>query len=546
MRVSGPPLLTTDPNGIPMRIDRSRYLALIAMLFAVAMTFIDQTIVAIAAPTIQSELALSRTGTQWAVNAYLLALAAVFPLGGRLADVQGSRRMVTIGIVGFAASSALCGATPTGAPALAWLVAFRAAQGAFGALMIPAALAIVLAAFPVHERGRAMALFFGISGGMTAIGPVVGGYLTQWTWRSIFWVNVPIAVIALVLTTRATIASSPPRRDRIDIPGAVLVAAGMALSVLGFQQAQTWGWRSPATWSCILGGTALLTTFALTELRTASPLLQLRIFQGRAFFIDNIVLFAASIAFVPAFFFASVYAQVSLHYQAEHAGLYLLLIFAGYAPGAQLGGRLLDKHGARRPMVLGSALSCAGFALWASKVTELSLAKQWPFIVMAGAGLGLLVTAASTDAVNRAINATYGEVIGITQTTRNYGSSLGFAILGTALTTTFAHRLTSTLEHAGISPSAAAATAQRAATSSTISSGLSHAPPGVAHQIQASIGGDFATATRAVLIGMAIALGAAFIAATRCPRRAPKPSSSDELSGVPRKGPAPQPQRKGL
>src|SRR5664279_1017933 len=236
---------------------RSRYVALLAMLFAVAMTFIDQTIVAIAAPTIQSELALSRTTTQWIVNAYLLALAAVFALGGRLADVIGARRMVVIGIIGFAGSSALCGATPTGSAAAPWIITCRAIQGAAGALMIPAALAIVVAAFPVRARGRALAIFFGVSGGLTAVGPIAGGYLTQWTWRAIFWINIPVAVLALVLTAAARLPRTR-RHDRIDAVGATMAAVGMGLSVFGFEQAQTWGWRAPTTWLCIIGGVVVL------------------------------------------------------------------------------------------------------------------------------------------------------------------------------------------------------------------------------------------------------------------------------------------------
>ena len=211
--------ITAAVTAVPAAGTTSRYkrLALVAMLFAVSMTFIDQTIVAIASPSIQSELDLTRTGTQWAVNAYLLALAATFALGGRLADVMGPRRMVVIGIIGFAGSSALCGATPTGSAAQAWLTTFRALQGVSGALMVPAALAIVVAAFPIAERGRAMALFFGISGGLTAVGPIAGGFLTQWTWRSIFWINVPIA-LALPRARRRGRHPEPPHRERHDRP----------------------------------------------------------------------------------------------------------------------------------------------------------------------------------------------------------------------------------------------------------------------------------------------------------------------------------------
>ena len=162
-------------------------------LFAVAMTFIDQTIVSIAVPEIQKELGLTSTGVQWAVNACLLALAALFAFGGRLADTVGHRKMVSLGVIVFAGASALCGLTPKGSFAEAWLVIFRAVQGVGGAIMFPAALAIVVQTFALRERGRALALFFGVAGGLTAIGPVLGGFLTQWTWRAIFWVNIPVA-----------------------------------------------------------------------------------------------------------------------------------------------------------------------------------------------------------------------------------------------------------------------------------------------------------------------------------------------------------------
>ncbi len=500
----------------PARAGRKKQIALVAMLFAVSMTFIDQTIVAIASPSIQGQLDLSRTGSQWVINSYLLALAAAFALGGRLADVVGSRRMVVIGIVGFAASSALCGATPHGHLALAWIVTFRVLQGISGALMIPAALAVVVAAFPVAERGRALAVFFGVSGALTSIGPIAGGFLTQWTWRSIFWINVPIAILALVLTAYAHVPSAR-RTERIDLRGAALVAVGMGLSVLGFEQAQMWGWASPATWACVLGGIAILLAFALIELRTKAPLVQMRIFATREFVIDNLVLFFSMIAFVPAFFFASVYAQVSLGYDANKAGLYLLMFFGGFAPAAQIGGRMLDRAGARRPMMLGSALATAGFALWASKLHEYSLGAQWPFIMMAGAGIGLLLGPASTDAVNRSIDASYGEVTGITQTVRNYASSLGLAVLGTVLTTVLTGRLTGSLVGLGVPHAQAADIAHDAARGGAPSTGA--VPPAIAEQLHTAVAHDFATATQGVLYGMAIALALCLVAAVNYPRR---------------------------
>src|SRR5579871_5403517 len=148
---------------------RSRNLVLAAMIFAVAMTFIDQTIVSIAAIKIQRELGLTQAGVQWAINGYLMSLAAFFAFGGRLADTVGHRRMVVIGVVVFAAASALCGLTPTGSLAQAWITVFRVVQGVGGAIMFPAALGIVVQTFDLQHRGRALALFFGIAGGLTAV-----------------------------------------------------------------------------------------------------------------------------------------------------------------------------------------------------------------------------------------------------------------------------------------------------------------------------------------------------------------------------------------
>ena len=188
----------------------NKTLILAAMIFAVSMTFIDQTIVAIAIPELQGDLSLSSTGVQWIINGYLLSLSALFAFGGRLADIAGHRRMVTIGVVVFATASALCGATPETGVAEPWIIVFRVIQGAGAALMFPAALAIVLAAFPIGERGKALAIFFGLAGAFTSIGPIAGGYLTEWTWRAIFWINIPVAILALVCTAIAKPSTASP------------------------------------------------------------------------------------------------------------------------------------------------------------------------------------------------------------------------------------------------------------------------------------------------------------------------------------------------
>ncbi len=492
---------TTDVSGPG---DAPRNLILAAMIFAVAMTFIDQTIVSIAAPQVQKELHLTSTGVQWAVNAYLLSLAALFAFGGRLADTVGHRRMVTLGVVVFAAASAMCGLTPKGSLAEAWIVTFRVVQGAGGAIMLPAALAIVVQTFALRERGKALAIFFGIAGGLTAIGPILGGYLTQWTWRAIFWVNIPVAIVALLLI----VISKPKtlhKAARMDYRGLVLIAGGVALSVFGFQQSAVWGWGDPATGACIAVGAAILVVFSFVQARTASPLMQVSIFRIRAFLVENVVLGISMVVFIPVFFFASEYAQIALGKTPSEAGEYILFFFIGFVIAAQIGGRMLDRIGAKRPVVLGCAIAAVGFWLWAGKVTGLDFGSQQIDIIVAGAGVGMMLGPANTDAVNRASRLSYGEATGITQTVRNYAASLGLAILGTILVSQLRSRVASSLIAKGFSSVRAHAEAASLSQSQSGSGSVASIP----HFVRL----DFAYATRSVLYVMAAVMAAAAVVA---------------------------------
>jgi EmrB/QacA subfamily drug resistance transporter len=494
---------TTSPTG-----GRSKNLILAAMIFAVSMTFIDQTIVSIAVPQIQHELGLTSTGVQWAVNAYLLSLAALFALGGRLADTLGHRKMAVLGVIVFAGASTMCGLTPTGSAAEAWIVTFRIIQGAGGALMFPAALAIVVNTFELRERGKALATFFGIAGALTAVGPILGGYLTEWTWRAIFWVNIPVALIALVLI----FISKPEtlyRPARLDYRGAVLIAAGVALSVFGFQQSSIWGWGNPAIGACIAAGVVILVIFYFVEIRTPVPLIQVSIFRIRAFLYENVVLGIAMLVFVPVFFFASEYAQIALGDSASEAGLFLLFFFIGFVITAQIGGRMLDAGGAKRPVVLGCIIGAVGFALWAGKVTTLSFSSQQWYVILAGAGIGFMLGPASTDAVNRASRLSYGEATGITQTVRNYAASLGLAILGTILVSEMRSRVTSSLISQGVPAHQAATEAASVSQSQGQSGSGSNTISSIPHFVRL----DFAYATRTVFYVMAGIMAVAAVVA---------------------------------
>jgi EmrB/QacA subfamily drug resistance transporter len=491
----------------------NKKLILAAMIFAVSMTFIDMTIVAIVVPSLQDDLSLSSTGVQWIVNGYLLSLSALFAFGGRIADIAGHRSMVVLGVIVFATASALCGATPTGSLDEAWIVTFRVIQGAGAAIMFPAALAIVLGAFPVRERGKALALFFAITGGLTSIGPLAGGYLVEISWRTIFWVNVPVAIIALALT-----AISKPENAKhpapLDYRGTLLVSGGMGLAVLGLQQSSVWGWGSATTWLCIAAGLALLVGFVLFELRIENPLIQLRTFRDRAFAVDNAILFLLMIPFIPLFFFASMYAQISLGESASETGLYLLIFFAGFAIASQYGGRILDRVGARPSVVLGCAVAAVGFALWGHSLTDLSVSSQWYYIVIAGAGVGLVLSPANTDALNRVPASRYGEATGITQTVRNFGSSVGMAVLGTILILENKSNLESTLGAQGVPKAQADQIADSISQGSSSSGeGFAEVAGAKAQQLFAAVQHDFALASRTVFYVMAGVMVIGFVVA---------------------------------
>jgi EmrB/QacA subfamily drug resistance transporter len=510
----------------------NKNMVLVAMVFAVAMIFIDQTIVVLAIPSLQHDLHLSPTGSQWVVNGYLLAISALFALGGRVSDVVGHRRVLIPSIFAFALFSALCGATPTGSIGQAWIIFFRVLQGASAAFLFPSALATVVATFPVNERGKALATFFSISGGLTSIGPIAGGYLTQWTWRSIFWINVPVAIIAIVLTLR-TKPTDEPQPSPIDTRGALLIGAGMGLSVLGLQQVSVWGWSSPATWLCLIVGLLLLAAFTRFELRIDHPLVPMHLFRNRAFAVDNIVLLLLSVCFVPLFFFSSIYAQVALGKSAQNAGFVLLVFFIGFVIGAQIGGRVLDNRGARPTVVAGCAIAAVGFYLWGNKLTDLSFNSQWFDLALSGVGIGLVLGPVSTDALNRASRTAYGAVTGLTQTVRNFGGSLGLAVLGSILITQVTSKVVKTLTGFGV-PSAAAhrvahavSGASGAATSGRGNGG--QAGRAITHAVQL----DFAHATRTVIWGMAGAMAVAFVAAVVAMPRGKVEEPAVEAGGAP-------------
>ena len=477
---------------------KSSNLALTGLILAVSMTTIDQTIVALSAPSIQQNLGLTHDGMQWAVNVYLLTTAAFFLLGGRIADVIGHKRMALVGIAGFGLTSLLCGLAPSGDLAEPWLVAARALQGISGAIMFPAAIGIVVEGFARESRGRAMAIFFAITGAMTAIGPIAGGYLTVWTWRAIFWVNVPIAIAAFIIVAVAA-RPSERRHERIDWLGAAVVAVGMGLVVFGLQQASPWEWDSPAVIASLVLGAALLVLFVVVQRRVSQPLIRIAAFRDRGFALSTVATLFASVAFISAFFFLSVYGQVSLQLSATETGLLFLKFFIGFVVASRIGSVRFDKYGARMVVLFGGVIGAIGFGWLATTATNLS-------IVVAGAGIGLMFSPVSTDAVNRAIGASYGEVSAISQTMKNFGGALGLAVFTTIVTSRLTDLLTDSFAKFGGSAADAQSAVDRISGASGTGSGLSNLPSAIQEQILHAVRADYASAAQWAFWGMAAAM----------------------------------------
>ncbi len=411
-----------------------RYRVLWPLVPAMAMVMIDFTIVSISATTIQADLHLSSTGTQWIVTAYALSTAAFIALGGRLGDIIGHKRIVVIGILVFTTSSLLCGLTPDGSASEPWIIIFRALQGLGGALMIPSITVLVLNSFPPDERGKGLSIFFIVAGLFTAIGPIAGSYLTEfWTWRAIFWINVPVALISLIEMRRVTIPDQT-HPAKIDWAGAAILVGGMGLLVLGIQESSVWGWTSIATIGSIVAGLLLLAFFVRFERNVDQPLIDIRdLSESRPFMVDNLLTGLLFFPWLAIFFFGSMYFQVAVGQKPTQAGFSILTMFYSFFIASRVGGGLMDKKGAKHPVCLGLAAGAGGMALWASEMPKLSHPSTLAGMLLTGAGFGLAMSALNTDALNRVPDKIRGQASGIIQSSRNFGSALGMAVMGSVV-----------------------------------------------------------------------------------------------------------------
>jgi EmrB/QacA subfamily drug resistance transporter len=416
--------------------ENSRWWTLGAMCFALFMLMLDNTVVNVALPSIQRDLHATLSALEWTVNAYTLTFAVLMVTGGRLGDIFGRRRMFLFGVAVFGLSSLAIGFAPTDTT----LVAFRAIQGIGAAFMMPATLSIITQAFPAHQRGTAIGTWAGVSALALAIGPVVGGFLTQQvSWRAIFFVNPPIALIAVAVTLFAARESRDETVSRkVDFPGIASITVGLTALVLALVEGNAWDPDPSHPSARIIGllavAVAALAAFVVTERRSASPMVDFQFFRSRTFLGVNVVAFIVSFAMLAQFFFLALYMQNILHYSPLQTGLRFLPATLVIIVMGPLAGRLTDRVGSRVPMTVGMLVVALALGIQSRVTVHTGYGLLLPGFVLMGLGMGLVMSPMSTAAMNAVDRTKAGVASGVLSMSRMVGGTFGVAIVGALVT----------------------------------------------------------------------------------------------------------------
>lgn len=413
-----------------------RWWTLATVALAQLMVVLDATVVNIALPAAQADLGFSDGDRQWIITAYSLAFGSLLLLGGRLSDLWGRKRTFIIGLVGFAAASALAGAAPT----FGVLVGGRALQGAFGALLAPTALAVLTTTFTIpKERARAFGVFGAIAGAGGAIGLLLGGFLTeQFDWRWNLYINVFIALVAII--GAAVFVRHIPRtgpRPKLDLPGTVLVSVALFLLVYGFSNAETEGWESPLTWGMLAASALLLVAFVLWQRRAAHPLLPLAIVRDRNRGAAYASVLIAGAGMFGIFLFVTYYLQTSLGYSPMQTGLSFLPMIAMLVLAAQLSTNLLVPRFGPKVMVPFGMLLAAGAMVYLTHLDAQSTyaADILPPLMILGFGMGSIMPASMQTATLGVDRSFAGVASAMVNTSQQVGGSIGTALLNTLAAT---------------------------------------------------------------------------------------------------------------
>ena len=404
---------------------------LVIVSLGLFMMVLDNLVVNVALPSIRHDLGASIQTLEWTVNAYVLAYAVLLLTGSALGDRLGRKRMFIFGIVLFTAGSVGAALSPS----IDFLIAARATQGVAAALVTPLTLTLLAEAFPPHQRGLALGVWSGISGIGVALGPLVGGALTQLaSWHWIFWVNVPIG-IALVPLAASRLVESHGEVKRLDLPGLALASAGLFGVVYGLVRSQSLGWSSAEVVISLIAGTALLVAFVIQELRTDEPMLPMEFFANRAFAVTNAVSLAMYFGMFGSIFFLSQFLQTVLHNSPLEAGVKLLVWTGAVMVVSPLSGFLSERYGSRLFMAVGLGLQAIALGMLASlaSVDQSYVSMLIPF-VLAGSGMAMVFAPSANAVLSSVRTAQTGQASGATNAIRELGGVLGIAVLATVFT----------------------------------------------------------------------------------------------------------------
>ncbi|NUR28935.1 MFS transporter [Streptomyces sp. 1222.5] len=407
------------------------WLTLLTVAVGVMMVALDGTIVAIANPAIRDDLHATFADVQWITNAYFLALAVTLITAGKLGDRFGHRQTFLIGVTGFAAASGAIGLSHS----IAAVVTFRVFQGLFGALLMPAALGLLRATFPAEKLNMAIGIWGMVIGASTAGGPILGGVLVQHVnWQSVFFINVPVGVLALVLGALILLdhrAKNAPRS--FDIPGIVLLSGAMFCLVWALIKAPTWGWGDGMTWAFLAASVLLFGLFAFWETKVAEPLIPLGLFRSVPLSAGVVLMVLMAIAFMGGLFFVTFYLQKVHGMSPVDAGLHLLPLTGMMIVGSPLAGAAITKLGPRIPLAGGMAVTAVAMYGMSTLEAGTGSAVMSVWFALLGLGLAPVMVGATEVIVGNAPMELSGVAGGLQQAAMQIGGSLGTAVLGAVM-----------------------------------------------------------------------------------------------------------------
>ncbi|WP_116999114.1 DHA2 family efflux MFS transporter permease subunit [Desertimonas flava] len=431
-----------ESHGIPEHIYRRRWVILGALCLSLMIVVIANTSLNVALPKMSESLGLSNSAQQWVIDAYSLVFAGLLFTAGSLGDRWGRKRFLLAGIAVFGVASAYATFfVSTGGE----LIFARAAMGVGGALVMPATLSILVNTFPAGERAKAIAIWSGIAGGGGALGIVLGGWLVEhFWWGSTFAINIPVAAIALVLCFILLPESRESSHGRIDFVGAALSIAGLVLLVYGLIEGPHWGWTDPQTLAVIAGGIVALALFALWELRTASPMLEVRLFKNATFSVSSIGITLVFLTMFGFFFVVSQLFQLVLGYGPFESGLRMLPIMPFLMIFTPISAVAVARLGVRRVVLPGMVVTAGGITILSQLHAESGYLHVLVGMAVMALGMAFTMTPMTTLIMSSVPPEHAGMGSAMNDTTRELGTTLGVAVLGSILSSGFASQFRDT------------------------------------------------------------------------------------------------------